>query len=326
MSEAYIKGITYYLPKDKLTNTDLNQLFPEWSISKVSKKTGINSRHIAARDETAGDMAIKAAQKLIDEYSVPLNDIDFLLFCTQSPDYPLPTTACLIHKKLGLSNSCGAMDYNLGCSGYIYGLAIAKSLIVSGMAKNVLLLTAETYTKYIDKSDKSNRSIFGDGASATWIADNGVCAIGEFCLGTDGNGANNLIVEHGGARMNYLDDTQRAKPKLFMDGSEVFSFTISVVPELIEKVLDKNKLDTGSINIYLLHQANKFILDTIRKICDIPEDKFYIDLSESGNTVSSTIPIALTGILGTQSIKVGSNILLAGFGVGYSWGATVLKF
>lgn len=326
MSEAYIKGITYYLPKDKLTNTDLNQLFPEWSISKVSKKTGINSRHIAARDETAGDMATKAAQKLIDEYSVPLNDIDFLLFCTQSPDYPLPTTACLIHKKLGLSNSCGAMDYNLGCSGYIYGLAIAKSLIVSGMAKNVLLLTAETYTKYIDKSDKSNRSIFGDGASATWIADNGVCAIGEFCLGTDGNGANNLIVEHGGARMNYLDDTQRAKPKLFMDGSEVFSFTISVVPELIEKVLDKNKLDTGSINIYLLHQANKFILDTIRKICDIPEDKFYIDLSESGNTVSSTIPIALTGILGTQSIKVGSNILLAGFGVGYSWGATVLKF
>ena len=326
MSEAYIKGITYYLPKDKLTNTDLNQLFPEWSISKVSKKTGINSRHIAARDETAGDMAIKAAQKLIDEYSVPLNDIDFLLFCTQSPDYPLPTTACLIHKKLGLSNSCGAMDYNLGCSGYIYGLAIAKSLIVSGMAKNVLLLTAETYTKYIDKSDKSNRSIFGDGASATWIADNGVCAIGEFCLGTDGNGANNLIVEHGGARMNYLDDSQRAKPKLFMDGSEVFSFTISVVPELIEKVLDKNKLDTGSINIYLLHQANKFILDTIRKICDIPEDKFYIDLSESGNTVSSTIPIALTGILGTQSIKVGSNILLAGFGVGYSWGATVLKF
>src|SRR5574344_902192 len=122
MSEAYIKGITYYLPKDKLTNTDLNQLFPEWSISKVSKQTGINSRHIAARDETAGDMATKAAQKLIDEYSVPLNDIDFLLFCTQSPDYPLPTTACLIHKKFGLSNSCGAMDYNLGCSGYIYGL------------------------------------------------------------------------------------------------------------------------------------------------------------------------------------------------------------
>ena len=147
--EAYIKAISYYLPEKVVTNEQLVEEFPEWSVDKIAKKVGINERHIAADDETAGDMAYKAAEKLIQENGIKRDSIDFVLLCTQSPDYFLPSTSCIIQSRLGLPTKCGAFDFNLGCSGYEYGLAVAKGLIVSGVAKNVLLLTAETYNKHI---------------------------------------------------------------------------------------------------------------------------------------------------------------------------------
>ncbi len=194
MNEAYIKGISYYLPERLYTNDDLVRDFPEWSVDKVMKKVGVETRHLAAADETAGDLAEKAARKLFEEYSIQPTNIDFLLLCTQSPDYFLPSTACVLQNRLGIPTSSGAFDYNLGCSGCIYGMAIAKGLISAGIAKNVLLLTAETYNKYLHSEDKSNRSIFGDGAAACLISTEGFAKIGDFVLGTDGAGANNLIV------------------------------------------------------------------------------------------------------------------------------------
>ena len=200
MNKAYIKGISYYLPEHVLTNEELVREFPEWNVDKVADKVGINSRHIAADNETAGDMAEKAARALFNEYKIRPNDIDFLLLCTQSPDYFLPSTACVLQNRLGIPTSAGAFDYNLGCSGCIYGMAIAKGLIAAGIAKNVLLLTAETYNKYLSPDDKSNRSIFGDGAAACLISTEGFAKIGDFILGTDGVGADYLIVRTGAAR------------------------------------------------------------------------------------------------------------------------------
>ena len=197
---AYIKALSYYLPIKILTNEELVKDFPEWSVEKVAQKVGVNTRHIAGEKETACDMAEKAARKLFKEYNINPETVDFILLCTQSPDYFLPSTACILQDRLGISKTAGAFDYNLGCSGCIYGMAIAKGLIAAGIAKNILLVTSETYTKYLHPSDKSNRSIFGDGAAACLISTNGFAEIGNFTLGTDGTGANNLIVRTGAAR------------------------------------------------------------------------------------------------------------------------------
>ena len=192
---AFIKGISYYLPSDEITNELLVAEFPEWNVDKIASKIGISSRFVTAEDEFTSDIAVKAGEKLFKEYGINPNIFDMLLLCTQSPDYFLPTTACLVQNRLNLSTRAGALDFNQGCSGYIYGLALAQGLISSGLAHNILLITAETYSKYIHPKDKGNRTVFGDAASATWISsESGLAEIGCFELGTDGSGAENLIV------------------------------------------------------------------------------------------------------------------------------------
>ena len=330
---AFIKAISYYLPKRIVTNEELVKEFPEWSVDKVAQKVGVNSRHLAAENETAGDMAEKAARKLFSEYNISPKEIDFLMLCTQSPDYFLPSTACVLQDKLGIPTTAGSFDYNLGCSGCIYGMAVAKGLIAAGIAKNVLLLTAETYNKYLHPSDKSNRSIFGDGAAACLISTDGFAEIGEFVLGTDGSGANHLIVKTGAARMKtatglFVEDDEGHTwydDYLYMNGSAIFNFTLDAVPSMMNKLLVKNKIGKELIDFYVFHQANKFMLNTIRKICVLPKDKFFVNLSETGNTVSSTILIGLKQCLDNQTIKSGDRVMIAGFGVGLSWGGTVLK-
>ena len=332
--KAYIKGISYYLPHEVITNEDLVKIFPEWSVEKVASKVGVNKRHIADKNETAGDLAEKAALKLFQEYNVSPTDIDFLMLCTQSSDYLLPSTACILQNKLGIPTSSGAFDYNLGCSGCIYGLALAKGLIMSGAAKNILLLTAETYNKYLHPSDKSNKSIFGDGAAACLISTDGFAEIGEFVFGTDGNGAENLIVRTGAARSRErtgfyeTDDEGHTKydDYLYMNGGAIFNFTLETVPTLTNEVLSKNNLTKEEISYYIFHQANKFMLNTIRKVCVIPKEKFYINLEETGNTVSSTVLIGLKDCINKGLIKPNQNIMITGFGVGLSWGGTILYF
>ena len=332
--KAYIRAIFCYLPEQVVTNEELLQEFPEWNADKVSAKVGVDSRHLAASDETAGDMAEKAARKLFEEYSIRPSEIDFLLLCTQSPDYFLPSTACLLQERLGIPTSCGAFDYNLGCSGCIYGMAVAKGLIMAGIARNVLLLTAETYNKYLHPQDKSNRSIFGDGAAACLISTEGFAGIGDFVFGTDGSGADNLIVKTGAARQK--EKTGHSVPDdeghtwyddyLYMNGGAIFNFTLEAVPAMVTQLLDKNGLRKDEVDYYIFHQANKFMLNTIRKVCVLPKEKFYIHLEETGNTVSSTVLIGLKDCLDKSIIKSGMRVMVTGFGVGLSWGGCILKF
>jgi 3-oxoacyl-[acyl-carrier-protein] synthase III len=330
--EAYIKAISTYLPTQILSNDDLNKEFPEWTIDKIAEKVGINQRHIAAKDEFVSDMATKAALKLFENQSIDKSSIDFILLCTQSPDYFLPTTACLVQQQLGLT-SCGAIDFNQGCSGYVYGLSLAKGLIIGGIAKNVLLITAETYSKFLHPLDKGNRTIFGDAATASLISNTGILKINSFDLGSNGEGACNLIVKNGAARQPFRNNiTQNdefgnviSDDHLYMNGSEIFNFTIQSVPALVKKTLEINKTQMENIDFFVLHQANKYMLNHLKKKMGIPTEKFIIEMVNSGNTVSSTIPIALEHMLKNNKISPSQKILLAGFGVGYSWGGVIVE-
>ena len=330
MTKAFIKDIAYYLPEKVVTNEDLVKEFPEWSVDKIAEKVGVNQRHVAT-DETALDLALAAAEKLFSKGAVQKEDVDFILLCTQSPDYILPTSACILQDRLGLSTGTGALDFNLGCSGYEYGLALAKGLVVSGVSKNVLLLTAETYNKHLHPRDKGNRTIFGDGASATIVSSEGFAEIGEFVLGTKGKGAEYLMVKTGGSRYpeksGEIEFVEGGNPKspdyLFMDGQEIFMFTLMTVPKMIKQTLAKHELEKDQIDLFVFHQANKYMLDHLRNKLKIEEEKFFVNLGEVGNTVSSTIPIALADA--REQGKLKGNILIAGFGVGLSWGATILK-
>jgi 3-oxoacyl-[acyl-carrier-protein] synthase-3 len=326
--KAYINALSYYLPDYKLSNEEISQMYPEWGIDKIVDKTGIRNRYISNDDEFASDMAIKVSTKLFEEYSISPKSLDFILYCTQSPDYILPTTACILQEKLGLPKNSGALDFNLGCSGYIYGLALAKGLISAGIAKNILFITSETYSKYINESDKSNRTIFGDGASATIISNNGFAEILDFSLGTDGSGADNLIIKEGGSRFPKSNGYNQEKNHsyLYMNGPEIFSFTSNSVPELVKMTLQINKFSKEEIDLFIFHQANKFMLEHLRKKIKIEENKFFLHIENCGNTVSSTIPIALKEAINTNSICENQSVLLAGFGVGYSWGGVVLQF
>ncbi|WP_346316659.1 ketoacyl-ACP synthase III [Chitinophaga sp. YIM B06452] len=326
---ASINAISYYLPEEVLTNEDLHEMFPDWSAEKIVSKTGIRQRKIAAEDEFASTMAIKAANKLFQENGISPEEIKFILLCTQSPDYFLPTTACIVQHALGIPVTAGALDFNLGCSGYVYGLSLAKGLIASGEVENVLLLTSETYSKHLQKDDRSVRTIFGDAASATFIDNtNKGGRLLSFVYGTDGNGAENLIVKGGGMRYPDLphNNAGPAEGALYMNGAEIFAFTLRSVPAMIDQVLEKNNLGMQDIDLFIFHQANQYMLDHLRRKLAIPEEQFFVHMADYGNTVSSTIPIALKDAMEQQKIKPGMKVLLAGFGVGYSWGAGIVQF
>jgi len=326
-----IKAIEYEVPKNVLSNQELAELYGDWSAEKIFNKTGIESRHIADENEVASDLAERAAIKLFDTGIVKPEEIDFILLATQSPDYLLPTTACLLQSRLGIPQTAGALDFNLGCSAYIYGLALAKGLILAGIAKNILFLTAETYSKYVHPLDKSTRTIFGDAAAATIVCADAPYVLGEFDLGTNGAGGDTLIVPVGGAKQRTStlppNEPQKAKSELnlHMAGSEVFEFTIRVVPESVKKVLLKNDLRLDDVDLFVFHQANKFMLDFLRKKSKIPKDKFYINMADIGNTVSPTIPIALKRAQEEKRLLPGHKVLLSGFGVGLSWGSIILR-
>lgn len=330
--KSYIKCISYYLPERIISNEELVNEFPEWTVDKIASKVGVNNRHIASDEETATDLAERAASRLFAENpGCNKDDVDFVLLCTQSPDYYLPTSACLLQQRLGLRTNIGALDYNLGCSGYVYGLTLAKGLVESGIANNVLLLTAETYSKYLHQRDKGNRTIFGDGASATIVSTDGFAEIGNFSLGTDGSGAENLIVLTGASRCklpkNDLSFDENGNPVssdyLHMNGAEIFTFTQKNVPIVVKDTLVKNGLEQRDITLFVLHQANKYMLNFLRKKMKIEEDKFFYFMSEVGNTVSNSIPIALYEAQKQDYLH--GNVLISGFGVGYSWAGGILK-
>lgn len=326
---ATIKAISYYLPPTRLTNETLSHEFPDWSVEKIAAKTGIIERRITDDATCSSDLGVESARRLFAEHRIAPGEIDFVLFCTQSPDYFLPTTACLVQERLGIPQTAGALDFNLGCSGFVYGLSLARGLIEADDAKNVLLITAETYSKFLSPQDKSVRTIFGDAAAATLVAAAPTGSIGPFVFGTDGHGGKNLIVKTGGMRMPQRNAPTTLVPDefgnlrddnfLYMNGPELLTFTLRVVPHLVATLLAKSGLTQEQIDLYVFHQANKYLLETLRNKIKIPTDRFYQHYSHCGNTVSATIPIAIYHALQEGRIRRGHRLLLAGFGVGYSW-------
>ena len=316
-----------HYPERVETNEALQREFPEWDMDLIYEKIGIGSRHIAAADECASDLAVAAAQKLFSQFGIDPASIDFLLLCTQTPDYPLPTTACLLQSRLGLPISAGALDFNLGCSGFVYGLALADGLIRLGSCRRVLLITAETYSKYIAPTDRSLRTIFGDAAAATLIEAVDEPTMCGFKYGTDGEGADTLIVATGGARpaKDAIKPRHRKRwpSALYMDGPALISFSVAQVPRLIDQVLEHAQLTRDDIDLFLLHQATRKMLEQLQTRLGIGEDRMPLLLEHCGNTVSSTLPILIEHLRRQGRLHPGVRNMLIGFGVGWSWAGCV---
>ncbi len=326
---ARITNVATHLPDEVLTNEQLAALFVDWPAEKILDKTGISQRRIAAPDETAADLAFGAARRLFDEQGVQRGEVDFLILCTQAPDHVLPTTACLLQDRLGLATSVGAFDINLGCSGFVYGLSVAAGLIATQAARSVLLLTADTYSKYINAGDKSVRTLFGDGAAATLIEAAESGAIGPFVFGTDGSGGKDLIVKAGAFRTPRSEQTRieaadasgniRSDDNLYMNGAGVLGFTLREVPRMFDALLRKSALTAEALDHVVMHQANKFMVDALQKKLKLPDAKVPRLYEEIGNTVSSTIPFVLADLIERDRLQRGQQLALLGFGVGLSW-------
>lgn len=326
---ARIRAVATHLPDHVLGNDELAELFPSWPAEKILDKTGIRERRIAADDETAADLAFAAAEKLFAGGACAREDIDFLILCTQAPDYILPTTACLLQDRLRLSRRIGAIDINQGCSGFVYGLSVATGLIASGAAVNVLLLTADTYSKYIHHGDKSVRTLFGDGAAATLVSASEQGRIGPFVFGTDGSGARDLIVEAGGFRTprdaetaREVEDAQgntRSREQLFMHGANVMSFSLREVPRTFSRLLELAGVAADEVDLVVLHQANKLMLDSLGRKLALPPEKLPRYYETVGNTVSSSIPFVLAQLEQDGKMHPGAHMMIIGFGVGLSW-------
>jgi len=336
--QAAVSAIEYFLPPKTMSTADLSAEFPDWAVDKIDEKMGIRDRHIAAPGECASDLAVAAARKLFDSGACRPDQIDYIILCTQSPDHFLPTTACLIQDRLGTPLHAGALDMNLGCSGYVYGLGLVQGLISSGQASKVLLITADTLTKFINPRDRSVRPIFGDAAAVTLLSadPSATPLIGPFVYGTDGSGGPNLMVPAGGLRRPHTTETAiavedeggnvRSQENLYMNGAEIFTFSLDVVPRTVTSLLNKAGLEMSDVNLFVFHQANKFMLEHLRKRLRIPSERFQISMSHCGNTVSSTIPIALKDAALEGKLPQGALVMLVGFGVGYSWGATLVRW
>ena len=324
---AGIQAIATYLPPTVETNENMDERFV--------KKIGVRERHVAQDTESAGDLAVGAGRGLFERYDIHPEEIDFLLLCNQFPDHFMPTTACWVQDQLGLSQTCGALDYALGCSGYVYGLALAKGMIESGLARNLLLITSSVYTKFANPADMTVRPLFGDGATATLVKaeEGGAPFLHSFVFGTDGSGGDRLIVPAGGSR-NMVRNTpveivvdergnQRTNYDAFMDGTAITYFTLREVPRLVDDVLGKASLTRTDLDYCVFHQANKFMLEYVRKKCKLMEVPFFNEIEKIGNTVSGTIPFGIESILKETSPKGLHNVLLAGFGVGLSWAGCI---
>jgi 3-oxoacyl-[acyl-carrier-protein] synthase-3 len=298
--------IGYHLPEQVLTNEMLQEEVPEYNVKRAASKIGVTRRHVAD-GESILFMALKAAQQVVDRHDLSL--IDYVILCTQSSEYHLPNLACILQERLGLRTDIGALDINLGCSGYVYGLSLANGLLFSNQANQVLLVTSEAYTQHIAKEDAGNRMIFGDGATATLVSYS--LPHPSFVFGTDGRGAENLIVPRYGT--------------LTMNGAEIFAFTIQEVPKAVREVVSRYNLELDAVDYFIFHQANHYMLDHLRRTLKIPQEKFYNDIRYTGNTVSSSIPLALRDCMERRVVSVGDKVLLCGFGVGYSWAATILE-
>lgn len=323
MKYAAVGPIAVHFPKRVETNEDLQADNPKWDMDLIASKTGIYKRHIAAASECSSDLGVAAVESLFAEYQIDRSTIDFLLFCTQTPDYPLPTSACLMQDRLRLPTHCGALDFNLGCSGFVYGLSLADGLIRSGAAKRILLVTAETYSKMIDPQDRSLRTIFGDAGAATLIESTDEPSMSNFRFGTDGRGANTLLATEKGFRCSTDAIQPRHRKRwgsdLYMDGPALINFTVEKVPELVTAILADSNLPKDQVGLFLFHQATLKMLSELQQQLEIEEFRMPILLRDIGNTVSSTLPILIKQLRDTHALTSEMKNIMVGFGVGWSW-------
>jgi 3-oxoacyl-[acyl-carrier-protein] synthase-3 len=333
MMQAAIAGVEYHLPETRVTNHHIEAAFPDWTAAKILDKTGIEERRHAAPTDCPTDLAVLAVNKLFASGACSPADIDFLLLCTQGADYPMPASACLLQDRLGLPIRAGALDFNLGCSGFVYGLGLAKGLIETRQAENVLLVTADTVSKFLHPNDRGNRTLLGDAAAATLVQarrdrpSRRPTWIGPFVHGTDGQGGEFLIVRGGGMRQRASGVPESSDPAhaLYMHGPEVLSFALEAVPKALDELLRRAEMRADEVDLFVFHQANGFILEQLRDKLDIPRDKFVLAMSHCGNTASSSIPIALKDARDRGQLRPGMRVVLIGFGVGFSWSATVIQ-
>ncbi|WP_270380963.1 3-oxoacyl-ACP synthase III family protein [Mitsuokella multacida] len=323
--KAYITHIAYELPEHVVENEK----------GRLRRKTGIVHRHVCAADETASDLAVRAAEKLFAD-GVQRDGVDYVIFCTQSPDYPLPPTACILQDRLHLSKHVGATDMDLGCSGYEYALGLAKGLIESEQVKTVLILTGETYSKYIHPEDNTVVPLFGDAATATLVEglDADASGIQGMTYGTDGSGFRNLIVPIGGMRHRWQDTpveetvdkygNKRTNQNLYMNGSAIMNFALEVVPPCVENILQKTGVAKDEVDYYVFHQANHFMLQYLQQKCDLLDANYWNDVKDYGNTVSNSIPIAIHDMMRANPDKDLHHVMLIGFGVGLSWSGCMI--
>lgn len=328
--KAVIQAVSTYVPEGVLNNEELARDFPEYSAEKIFEKTGIRERRVVEPGTCASDLAEKAALELFKSGACRPEDVAYLILCTQTPDFFLPASACLLQERLGITRSAGAIDVNQGCSGYVYGLGLAKGLVETGQASTVLLLTADTYSRLIHPKDRSVRTLFGDAAAATLVRGDarGSGSLGPFVYGTDGRGASNLMVRAGGfreAKQDLAAESEHPGPAhLYMNGPEIFTFSLDVVPRLVKETLVRGGLAMQDVDLFVFHQANRFMLDHLRAKLHIPSERFLVAMEETGNTGSSSIPLALAEAGRLGRLEPGMRLMLVGFGVGYSWAAGIV--
>ena len=301
-----LDGIVSCLPKKKISNNSLSQIFSEKDIKNISKSTGVESRFLTTSLEKTSDLCLKAANHLIESLGWERKTIDGIIFISQTPDKLIPATSNRLQYLLGLSNNAFAFDINLGCSAYPYGLWIASSLMQSG-SKRILILVGDTISKIINNKDRSTAFLFGDAGSATALSikDNNPI---NFILGSDGEGSENIKAEY--------------NQNLEMNGAKVFEFSLSRIPSLVKNI---DFYNGGTHDIYFFHQANKFMLNYLKKKCKIPEESFPVNIENYGNTSSASIPLLMTDCINKENLRNTSNVALLGFGVGFSWSAASLS-
>lgn len=327
LSGVALRGVVCAVPGKPVPNAVIAQTLGDQAVADVVKMVGVETRHWAAPDQTSADLCAAAAERLLDKLGWTPDSVDALIFVTQTPDHPLPASACLLHGRLKLATDCQAFDVNLGCSGYVYGLWLAGSLIQSG-CKRVLLLAGETSSRLVDPSDRGTAVLFGDAGSASGLEHDPDAPPIRIRLGTDGAGAGALMVPQGGYRPVDPDRAFTLDPtRLHMDGGEVFTFTLREVPKLVADTLADAGATGETVDAYLLHQANRFMLRHIgKKIGAAEPERLPINIDRYGNTSSATIPLLLADDM-AERVKAGpTRLMLVGFGVGLSWGAALAEF
>ena len=307
-----ITDIEYVLGKNKESLEDLGKINPDWIIEKLKDKTGIHSRHTLGVNETEKSLVIEASKKLFER--VNPDDIDGIIHVSQSPFSRLPTSACLIQDILNLPKNMMAFDLIQGCSGFVYGLSVASAMIYQQGLKKVLVICADTYTNYIPKNDRTNRPIFSDGAAAAILESSGDGSIGPFSFFTDGSGGDLLALKE-----------NNGKEQLFMDGKKVFKFSLREVPKVFNELLIKASLKQEDIDLFIFHQASAVILRQLKSKLNIPDEKWFQNIKDMGNTVSATIPIAIKQAKDNGQFKPKMNVMLMGFGVGLSVAGCIVR-